>query len=172
MVWRSDAVPARMELLEALDRVISRHPQTTFICVHFANNPEELEWSTRFGPTAQHDGRYRSSHSRSRAPRSAKVRELFIKHQDRILFATDFMVYGKLILGSGGDADQPTDDDAAVFYEKCWRWFETADKDWPHMTPIQGNWTISSIDLPREVTRMIYFDNARRVLAKSLPLRS
>lgn len=171
--WFGDPTryPPRMELLEALDRVIARHPQTTFICVHFANNPEELEWvdaaltrrtnmmadiAARIPEVGRHD--------------PAKVRELFIKHQDRILFATDFMVYGKLILGSGGDSDQPTDDDAAVFYEKCWRWFETADKDWPHMTPIQGDWTISSIDLPREVTRKIYFDNARRVLARSLPL--
>lgn len=170
--WFGDPTryPPRMELLETLDRVIARHPQTTFICVHFANNPEELEWvdaALTRRPNMMADIAARIPEVGRHDP--AKVRELFIKHQDRILFATDFMVYGKLILGSGGDADQPTDDDAAVFYEKCWRWFETADKDWPHMTPIQGNWTINSIDLPREVTRKVYFDNARRVLAKSLP---
>lgn len=171
--WFGDPTryPPRMELLEMLDRVIARHPQTTFICVHFANNPEELEWvdaALTRRPNMMADIAARIPEVGRHDP--AKVRELFIRHQDRILFATDFMVYGKLILGSGGDADQPTDDDAAVFYEKCWRWFETADKDWPHMTPIQGNWTINSIDLPREVTRKVYFDNARRVLAKSLPL--
>jgi hypothetical protein len=80
------------------------------------------------------------------------------------------MVYNRLILGSGGDADRPTDDDAAEFYRKCWRWLETADRDWPHMTPIQGDWTISSINLPPEVLRKIYFDNARKLLARSLPL--
>lgn len=38
------------------------------------------------------------------------------------------------------------------------------------MTPIQGDWTISSIGLPASVLRKIYFDNARKLLARSLPL--
>jgi hypothetical protein len=37
------------------------------------------------------------------------------------------------------------------------------------MTPIQGDWTISSIHLPNSVLRKIYFDNARKLLARSLP---
>jgi len=36
-----------------------------------------------------------------------KVRRLFIKHQDRILFGTDFQVYEKLILGSSGSGRCP-----------------------------------------------------------------
>ena len=80
------------------------------------------------------------------------------------------MVYDKLILGSGGDAEQPTDGDGLTFYEKCWKWFETDDRNWAHMTPIQGPWPISSIKLPPEICRKVYFDNARRVFAKALPL--
>jgi hypothetical protein len=93
-----------------------------------------------------------------------------VKHQDRIIFATDFMIYDKMILGSSGDDERPTDRDAEIFYEKEWRWLETWDKDWPHMTPIQGDWTISSIGLPVSVLRKIYFDNARKLLARSLPV--
>jgi hypothetical protein len=37
------------------------------------------------------------------------------------------------------------------------------------MTPIQGNWTISGIGLPASVLRKIYFENARKLLARSLP---
>ncbi|MCA9257713.1 MAG: carbohydrate-binding family 9-like protein, partial [Planctomycetales bacterium] len=55
------------------------------------------------------------------------------------------------------------------FYQKCYRFFETGDTDWPHMTPIQGDWKISSVDLPATVQRKIYFDNARRIFASSLP---
>src|SRR5262249_59246955 len=98
-----------------------------------------------------------------------KTHRLFVKHQDRILFATDFQIYDKLILGSSGDAERPTDRDAEVFYEKEWRWLETQDRNWEHMTPIQGDWRISSIGLPAPVLRKIYFDNARRLLARSLP---
>ena len=38
------------------------------------------------------------------------------------------------------------------------------------MTPIQGDWTISSVGLPASVLRKVYFDNARKLLARSLPL--
>ena len=95
---------------------------------------------------------------------------MFVKHQDRIVFATDFQVYDRLTLGSGGSGLPPTDDDAKEFFTKHWRWLETNDKDFAHMTPIQGNWTISAIGLPASVLRKIYFDNARKLLAKSLPL--
>ncbi len=171
--WFGDPAkyPPREELLEALNRVIKRHPKTTFVCVHFANNPEDLEWVDR--ALDAHPNMY--ADLAARVPELGrhdpeKVRLLFTKHADRILFATDFMVYSKLILGSGGDAERPSDEDAITFYQKHWRWMETADRNWPHMTPIQGDWTISSINLPAEVLRKIYFDNAHRLLASSLPL--
>lgn len=171
--WFGDPAkhPPRMDLLEALSRVIARHPGTTFVGVHFANNPEDLDWVEQQLDTLPNF----HADLAARVPELGRhdperVRRLFIKHQDRILFATDFMVYSKLILGSGGDADRPTDEDAATFYEKHWRWLETSDRNWPHMTPIQGDWTISSIQLPPEVLRKIYFDNARRLLARSWPL--
>jgi predicted TIM-barrel fold metal-dependent hydrolase len=162
--------PPRIELIEALDRVIGRHPRTTFVCVHFANNPENIDWVDRAlsrRPNMMADLAARMPEVGRHDPQ--KVHDLFVKHQDRIVFATDFMVYSRLILGSAGDAERPTDDDAAVFYEKEWRWLETRDKNWAHMTPIQGTWPISSIGLPASVLRKIYFDNARRILARSLP---
>jgi predicted TIM-barrel fold metal-dependent hydrolase len=162
--------PKREELLAALNRVIARHPKTTFVCVHFANNAEELDWVD-----ASLD-RYPNMHADigARVPEIGrhppeKVRRLFLKHQDRIYFATDFQVKDRLTLGSGGSGPAPTDDDAAVFFARHWRWLETNDRDFAHMTPVQGDWTISAIGLPPEVLRKIYFDNARRLLARSLP---
>ena len=163
--------PPRMDLLDALNRVIERHPGTTFVCVHFANNPEDLDW------VDQSLDRYPNMFAdlAARIPELGRhdperVRQLFEKHQDRILFASDFMVYNKLILGSGGDAENPSDDDGVEFFMKSWRWMETDDRDWAHMTPIQGDWLISSIKLPPGVCRKIYFDNARRLFARSIPL--
>lgn len=171
--WFGDKAkyPPRMELLEALDRVIARHPKTTFVCVHFANNSEELEWvdaALARRPNMMADLAARIPELGRHDP--ATLRTLFIKHQDRILFATDFMVYDRLILGSSGSEAPPTDDDAITFFTKEWRWLETLDRDWPHMTPIQGDWTINSIGLPADVLRKIYFDNARKLLARSLPV--
>jgi len=171
--WFGDSAkyPPHEELLAALERVIARHPKTTFVCVHFANNPEDVDWVDRqldAHPNMMADLAARIPELGRQDPE--KLNRFFQKHARRIFFATDFMVYDKLILGSGGDADNPTDDDAVVFYEKCWRWLETADRDWEHMTPIQGDWKISSIHLPPAVLRQIYFDNAQRLLARSLPL--
>jgi predicted TIM-barrel fold metal-dependent hydrolase len=163
--------PPREELLAALDRVIARHPETTFVCVHFANNPEDIDWVDRKldeRPNMNADLAARMPEVGRHDP--AKVRRLFVKHQDRIFFATDFQVVHKIILGSSGDADQPNEDDAVNFFHKEWRWLETNDRNWPHMTPIQGDWNISSIGLPPEVLRKVYFDNARRLLVRSLPL--
>jgi hypothetical protein len=170
--WFGDTnkYPPRMELLDALNRVIARHPKTTFVCVHFANNAEELEWvdaALNKYPNMMADLAARIPEIGRHDPE--KVRKLFIKHQDRIFFATDFQVYDRLILGSSGNEPPPTDDDAAEFFAKEWRWLETNDRDFPHMTPIQGDWTISGIGLPASVLRKIYFDNARKLLARSLP---
>jgi predicted TIM-barrel fold metal-dependent hydrolase len=170
--WFGDTniYPPRMELLNALMRVIGRHPKTTFVSVHFANNSEEIDWVEQMldrYPNLYADLAARIPEVGRQDPQ--KVHRLFEKHQDRIVFATDFMIYDKAILGSSGNEPPPTDADAELFYQKHWRWLETWDKDWPHMTPIQGDWNISSIGLSAPVLRKIYFDNARKVLARSLP---
>jgi hypothetical protein len=74
-----------------------------------------------------------------------------------------------MILGSSGSGPAPTEDDAKIFYAKHWRWLETYDRNFEHMTPIQGDWTISGIALPDDVLRKIYFDNATKLLARSMP---
>lgn len=171
--WFGDTnkFPAWKELLEAMLRVVARHPKTTFVCVHFASNSEEIDWVDRAldrYPNMMVDLAARIPELGRHDP--DKVRRLFIKHQNRIFFATDFQVYNRLILGSSGNEPPPTDADAEVFFAKEWRWLETRDRNWPHMTPIQGDWTISSIGLPAPVLRKIYFDSARKLLARSMPL--
>ena len=170
--WFGDTnkFPAWKDLLEALNRVIARHPGTVFVSVHFGNNAEELEWVDQAlsrHPNMRVDLAARIPELGRHDP--AEVHRLFLKYQDRILFGTDFQVYDRLILGSSGKEPPPTDADAEVFFAKEWRWLETRDRNWAHMTPIQGDWTISSIGLPDPVLRKIYFDNARQLLVRSLP---
>lgn len=171
--WFGDGAkyPPREALLAALDRVIARHRQTTFVAVHFANNAEELDWVEQAldrNPNMMADLAARIPEVGRHDPE--KVRRLFIKHQDRILFATDFQVYDRLTLGSGGSGPPPTERDAISFFEKHWRFLETRDRNFEHMTPIQGDWTISGIGLPADVLAKVYFENAERLLAE--PLRA
>jgi predicted TIM-barrel fold metal-dependent hydrolase len=167
--------PPREDLLAALDRVITRHPETTFVAVHFANNAEDLDWvekSLDSHPNMMADLAARIPEIGRHDP--DKVRKLFMKHQERIFFATDFQIGEKrdgslyLILGSGGDGPSPTEAEALVFFQKHWRFLETNDRDFEHMTPIQGSWKISGIGLPATALQNIYFSNAERLLAKPL----
>jgi predicted TIM-barrel fold metal-dependent hydrolase len=161
--------PAREALLAALERVVARHPETTFVCVHFGNNAEDLDWvdaQLSAHPNMMVDIAARVPEIGRHDPE--KVRALFVKYAGRILFATDFQVYDRLTLGSGGSGPPPTESDAREFFAKHWRFFETADKDFPHMTPIQGEWTISAIHLPEDALAKIYFENAEHLLAAPL----
>jgi predicted TIM-barrel fold metal-dependent hydrolase len=169
--WFGDpkVYPPREELLAALERVVARHPETTFVCVHLGNNAEDLDWvdaQLDHHPNMLVDIAARVPEIGRHDP--DRVRALFIKHQDRILFATDFQSYERMILGSGGNGPAPTEADAIDFFQKHWRFFETRDKDFKHMTPIQGDWTISAIGLPERVLAKIYFGNAMKLLAKPL----
>lgn len=169
--WFGDPTlyPPREELLAELDRVIGRHPETTFVSVHFGNNAEDVAWVD--AAMDRHPNMWVDL--AARVPEVGRhdpdlVRRFFVKHQDRILFATDMSVGEELVLGSGGSGPPPTDADAVVFFQKHWRWLETRDLNFAHMTPIQGRWTISGIGLPADVLRKVYFENARRLLARSL----
>ncbi|MEW6074067.1 MAG: amidohydrolase family protein [Planctomycetota bacterium] len=170
--WFGDPAkyPPREELHAARNRVIARHPETTFVGVHFANSPEDIaavgEWLDRY-PNLFADLAARVPELGRHDP--ARVREVFMRHQDRILFGTDFMSYDRMTLGSGGEGPAPTHADAVAFFRTHWRWMETRDRGFAHMTPIQGDWTIDAIGLPDDVLRKVYFDNARRLLARSLP---
>jgi hypothetical protein len=170
--WFGDPAkyPPREQLFEELLRVVGRHPKTTFVAVHFCDDPEELE---------KVDG-WLDAHPNlcvdvaARIPEIGRrdalfVRRLFLKHAARILLGTDFQVYGRLTLGSSGDAENPSDADAAQFFAKHWTFFETLERGFKHMTPIQGDWTIDAIGLPAPALRQIYFDNARRLLARGWP---
>jgi predicted TIM-barrel fold metal-dependent hydrolase len=161
--------PPREELLAALERVVARHPETTFVCVHFANNAEDLDWvdaQLAAHPNMMADLAARVPEIGRHEPE--KVQALFIKYATRILFGTDFQVYDRMILGSGGNGPPPSEADAVDFFRKHWRFLETADTNFPHMTPIQGSWTISAIHLPPDVLAKVYFENAERLLAKPL----
>jgi predicted TIM-barrel fold metal-dependent hydrolase len=157
-------VPSREALLAMRDRVVDRHPLTTFVLVHFANNPEDITYVDRLlnaYPNAMVDLAARVPEIGRHDPK--QVRDLFIRHADRILFGTDIGIGPRfLMLGSTG-GDQPTDEDAATFYTTHYRFLETHDRQFDHPTPIQGRWKIDGISLPPAVLKKIYRTNAIRV---------
>jgi predicted TIM-barrel fold metal-dependent hydrolase len=165
--------PSWEALYAAFERRVARHPKTTFIGVHFGNNPEDpdtvgkmldrlpnlyIDTAARVPEIGRHD--------------PDKMRRFFIKYQDRVVFGTDTGVgesQQEMMYGSSGSAP-PTEKDEKRFFSATWRYFETRDRAFESPTPIQGRWKISGVGLPEPVLRKIYFENAARLLKWKPPL--
>lgn len=166
------AVPSFDEILAQLERRIARHPKTKFISVHFGNcaeDPKRVATWLRKYPNMYIDTAARIPEFGRHSP--DEMRAFFIEFQDRILFGSDLGIGAEgepLFLGSEGP-EPATEKDEVLFFTATHRYFETADKDFPHPTPIQGNWKVSGIHLPPDVLAKIYGKNAMRVIRLDLP---
>ncbi len=140
--------PQYDELTAAFLRVIERHPNTTFIGAHMASCAEDLEelgtWLDKH-PNLYVDLAARIAEL-GRQPVTA--RKFFARFADRILFGTD----------------GPRTPDRLLLH---WRFLETEDEYFPYAEnefPPQGFWRIYGINLPEEVLRKIYAQNAARII--------
>lgn len=149
---------------------VARHPEATFVGAHFGNAPEEPD---RVAAMLEANPRY-VVETGARIPEIGRhdpkrMRELFIEYQDRILFGTDLQMgpWG-LVLGSAGREPDPPSR-VPAFYRSHWKYFETRARGFPHPTPIQGDWRIDGLGLPRHVLEKIYWKNAARVFQRAPP---
>jgi predicted TIM-barrel fold metal-dependent hydrolase len=140
--------PRREKLLADFLRVVERHPRTVFIGAHLASNSEDLatlgQWLDRY-PNLVVEIASRIAEL-GRQPFTA--RRFLIQYQDRLLFGTD----------------GPWPEERLRLY---WRFLETEDEYFPYSErpfPPQGFWNIYGVNLPDEVLRKIYYENALRVL--------
>lgn len=146
-LFHGDKFPSREELLDQRNRVIARHPKTTFIGAHFGNSPEDIaevgKWLDAY-PNFHVDIDARISEL-GRQPYS--TRKFLIKYQDRIMFGTD---------------TTPNVDAFRLYY----RFLETDDEyfDTAESHHQQGFWMIYGIFLPDPVLEKIYKTNAEKIL--------
>ena len=152
--------PSNAELLAARDRVLARHPRTTFIGLHVGHDAENL------GAVSDALDRFPNLYVEigarigelGRQPRTA--RRFFEAHQDRLLFGTD------AIPSPEGDAT-PQQIFGDALYEIYYRFLETEDEYFdyaPAPVPPQGRWRIYGLGLPEPILRKVYHENAERVL--------
>jgi predicted TIM-barrel fold metal-dependent hydrolase len=137
----------RIELLAQLNRVIARHPKTTFICAHFGNNAEDIASVSKC--LDQYPNMYIDIDARiselGRRPYSA--RRFFLKYQDRVMFGTD---------------TTPKREAFRIYY----RFLETDDEyfDAAPSHDRQGFWMIYGVFLTKGVLAKLYHKNAERLL--------
>ncbi len=140
--------PSHQELIDGRNRVIAKHAETSFICAHMADIPEDLAKL----------GTYLDRYPNMNVEISARVAELgrqpytarkfFLEYSDRILFGTDGV--------------PPMSELIPHF-----RFLETFDENFPYEDnpfPPQGLWNIYGIGLPDEVLKKIYHENAERLI--------
>jgi predicted TIM-barrel fold metal-dependent hydrolase len=138
--------PPKATLLAQRNRIIARHPKTTFVALHVANHPEDLAevsgWLDQYPNMNVEIGA--RLNELGRQPYSARA--FFLKYADRILFGTD------------STPREPT-------YRTYFRFLETYDEHFDYFTSqTQGRWKIYGIGLPDEVLEKVYRANARRIL--------
>ena len=143
-----DQFPSRMELLNARNNVIARHPKTQFIGAHIANHAEDLsvvaKWLDEY-PNLWIEPASRISEL-GRQPFTA--REFLVRYADRLLFGTD----------------GPWPEQRLRLY---WQFFETHDEYIAYSEkspPPQGFWNIYGVDLPDDVLRKMYYENAAKLI--------
>jgi predicted TIM-barrel fold metal-dependent hydrolase len=150
--------PSNAELLEARNRVMARHPKTSFVVLHAGNCAEDLQ------NVSQNLDRFPNMHidiaarigELGRQPRT--TRRFFDTYQDRILFATDATPHGD---------EYPQQVFNDKLYEIYFRFLETEDEYFdyaPAKIPPQGRWRIYGINLPEAILSKVYYENAARLL--------
>ncbi|HUE95716.1 MAG TPA: amidohydrolase family protein [Longimicrobiaceae bacterium] len=135
--------PTFEQLMTERDNLFRRHPHTTFIAAHFGWHANDLPRLARlldeFPNVHVETGAV--LYDIGRQPRAA--RKFFIEYQDRILF--------------GKDAFQPSE------YPPHWRVFETDDDYFDYYRDYHAFWKLYGMDLPDEVLRKVYYENALRL---------
>ncbi len=152
--------PAYQALLDARDRVIARHPQTTFVLMHVGNQAGDLDAIEALldrCPNVLVDISARIAEL-GRQPR--RSRAFLEKFQDRVLFGTDAVPppYGN---------DVPQQLLCDELYDIYYRFLESDDEYFayaPADVPPQGRWSIYGLALPQTALRKVYHDNVARLL--------
>jgi len=143
--------PTLPELMAQRDRMFAKHPHTTFAALHFGSWPENIDFvdqTLEKFPNVMIETGAREGEL-GRQPR--RVRSLFLKYPDRIMFGTD----------EGASEEM---------YHNYFRWLETEDEYFPYAQyPAQGRWMIYGLGLPDDVLEKVYHKNAERLFSQFEP---
>jgi len=140
--------PSKDSILAARDRMFARHPHTTFIALHMANWPENLDYVSHLLDTLPNVMVEFGAREAELGRQPRRARDFFIKYQDRIMFGTD----------NGMDE---------AMYRNHFRWLETGDEYFDYWGyPGQGRWEIYGMELPDSVLEKVYHKNAERIFGQ------
>lgn len=153
-------MPRYEELMAARDRFVAAHPKLRFVGAHLASLEYDVDRIAAFldrFPDATVDMAARMSQVQYQSVRDReKVRNFFIRYQDRVVYGTD------LTYGPDADAVEFRREAHAV-WSSDWRYLATGESQ--HVDMIDAD--VPGLALPRAVIDKIYYANAMRVFARS-----
>ena len=141
------------DVIAGLDAVVAAHPKTTFIGAHVGCAAEDLDRVSRdAGRARELERRPRGQDRASSAGSPTRPASSSCRWADRVLFGTD----------------APPDPAA---WSVNFRFLETRDESFsydPDGGPgSQGRWAITGLGLPHDVLRLVYAENARRLIFRA-----
>jgi predicted TIM-barrel fold metal-dependent hydrolase len=150
--------PSHADLMAARDRFVAAHPKLPFVGAHMGSLEYDVDILAAFldkFPNANVDLAARVTQVQYQSIRDReKVRNFYIKYQDRLIYATD-------LTENPGDAPAEIRKSARETWLSDWRYLATPETQ--HVEMIKAD--VPGLALPREVIDKIYYRNARKALA-------
>lgn len=149
--WYGDRsrFPSFDDLMASFERLVRANPDTTFIGAHAGCAADDLGWLERMLATTSNLFADIAARIPELGRRPRTTRRLMVRHPDRFLFGTDAF---------------PPD---VATYRTVFRFLETADEHVPYEpdgSQPQGRWAIEGLELPEDVLRAVYAQNALRLI--------
>lgn len=154
--------PSYEDYIEVRDHMLEKHPDLKFIGAHLGS----LEWSVdelakrleKF-PNMAVDMAERVSHVQYQTLTEwQKVRDFFIKYQDRLIYATDLRSTAMDIVNNGITEPEGIKKHAHEVWLRHWKFFTT--DEMMEVPKVDGEF--KGLKLPREVIDKIYYHNAAK----------
>lgn len=136
--------PTFEALMAERDRMFARHPKTRFIAAHMAYHANDLGRLGRLLDKLPNVYVETGAILAELGRQPHTARTFFVKYQDRVLF--------------GKDAYAPHE------FPYYWRVFETRDEYFDYYRNYHAFWKLYGLDLPDEVLRKVYYQNALKVV--------
>jgi Amidohydrolase len=147
--------PSYRDQINARDHLLELHPDLNFIGCHLGSlewNVDELAKRLDKYPKMAVDMAARICHLQYQSAKDRdKVRDFCIKYQDRLLYGTDLADDGNMNRENLSEWIHKT-------WLDDWKYFTSTDK----MTSDKFRGTFEGLQLPKEVVRKIYSENAIR----------
>jgi hypothetical protein len=150
--------PSLARLHEELEVVVAGRPATRFVALHFGSFMSWADVRRMLETYPNYHVDTAAAIADMGAGDVSEVRAIVLAHPERVIFGTDLLRTDAIEMPDLGRARRWS---LREYFDRHWRFFETAETGLAHPMPDQGDWTVTGLDLPDDVLARLYCENAR-----------